>query len=385
MIVSQLDNLIELIRTVNEVYFITAPERVRAAYILVDDIVELSLKTFLYQHTLSQREQCLADFRAAGLLTSNTKQKCLESYFDEKTTLADLASRLGQREQFVRQRLSTYHHTPVQHTNCKAAFSSAGLLSTLAKEQALDDYFSGVIDRAQLTSALGQQEDNLQVKLQSFGDLRHWSANALEQHVSFYRVVTDVQALFPAQSAESEMLQAAFERHEGRNRLYHDHHHTAWSVSDIRCLRAMCDLFNLLEVLFPDFSDTLTGSQYKTVRCQIGVLRLKLKSEEGQNELVQPYKNALQTLQREHVYDLHERSVEHSIVHTVSDSFFRALRDEYKTAVAELEVRVRKLQEMMQDPRRKRSTHPGEYIQKSQRLELFREELSEIEALLGSP
>jgi hypothetical protein len=146
----------------------------------------------------------------------------------------------------------------------------------------------------------------------------------------------------------------------------------------------MCELFDLLEMLFPDFNDTLTALQDKTVGCQIGVLRLKLKSEEGQNELVQPYKNALKQLQREHVYDLHERSVEHSIVHTVSEDFFRALRSEYSDAVAELELRVNKLQEMMQDPQRKRRKHAGEYTRKNQRLVLFRAQLSEIEALLGT-
>lgn len=382
---SQLENLIELIRTVNEVYFITAPERVRAAYILVDDIVELSLKTFLYEHTKSQREQCLADFQAAGLLTSNNRRRVLKSYFSGAAGLADLATRLRTNEQAIRQRLAPYHHTPEQQANCKAEFTSAGWLPTLTEEQAFDDYFSGDISLADFATALGQQENELASKLESFGDLCHWSVNALNQHVGFYRVVTDVKALFPASSAESSMIQATLDRHESRNRLYHDHHHTAWSVSDVRCLRAMCDLFDLLELLFPDFNDTLKASKYKTVRCQIGVLRLKLKSEEGQNELVQPYRNALQILQREHVYDLHERSVEHSIVHTVSDSFFRALRDEYRAVVAELELRVNKLQEMMQDPRRKRRDHPGEYTRKSQRLALFREQLSEIEALLGTP
>ena len=51
---SQLSDIIELIRTTNEVYFINAPERVRAVFILVDDLVELSLKTYLFHHTINQ-------------------------------------------------------------------------------------------------------------------------------------------------------------------------------------------------------------------------------------------------------------------------------------------------------------------------------------------
>lgn len=119
------------------------------------------------------------------------------------------------------------------------------------------------------------------------------------------------------------------------------------------------------------------------MRCQIGVLRLKLKAEDGQNELVEPYRNALKQLQKEHTYDLHERSVEHSIVHTVSENFFATLHSEYSNAVAALELRVNELQEMMKNPRRKRREHPAELVQKSQRLALYREQLDEIQGLLS--
>lgn len=385
-----LKNIIELLRTVNEVYFITAPDRVRAAYILVDDIVELSLKTFLYEHTLSQREQCTADFQAAGWLASNSKSRALKGYFEGAIELTDLANSinrpatLGITEQDVRQCLAPYHHTPEQQANAKTEFTNAGLLPSLVKEQAFNNYFAGTISLTDFANTLGKQENEIYSKLKPFGDLRHWSVNEPNQSVGFYTVISDAKALFPANSAESNMLDAVLDRHQSRNRLYHDHHHTPWSVSDVRCLRAMCELFDLLETLFPDFNDTLSAIQDKTVGCQIGVLRLKLKSEEGQSELVEPYKNALEQLKREHVYDRHERSVEHSIVHTVSEDFFQALRSEYSGAIAKLELRVNKLQEMMQDPRRRRREHPSEYTRKNQRLALFRAQLSQIEALLDT-
>ena len=155
-----LENIIELIRTVNEVYFITAPERVRAAYILVDDIVELSLKTFLYEHTLSQREQCLEDFRVASLLTSNNMRRALESYFSGATELVDLATRLGASQQAIRRRLALYHHTPEQQANCRSEFTNAGWLPTYAEEQAFDDYFSGDIGLAEIFGQMGCTVDH---------------------------------------------------------------------------------------------------------------------------------------------------------------------------------------------------------------------------------
>lgn len=388
---SQLENLIELIRTVNEVYFITAPERVRAAYILVDDIVELSLKTFLYQHTLSQREQCQADFQAAGWLNSNKKRNVLEAYFDGTVELSDLADKINKpailniSEQDVRQRLASYHHTPEQQTNAKAAFTDDGWLPSLTEEQAFDDYFAGTIGLSDFAAAINQPENALSSKLKPFGDLCHWSVNEPNQHVGFYTVVSDVKAVFPANSTESDMLDAVLDRHQSRNRLYHDHHHIPWSISDVRCLRAMCELFNLLEMLFPNFNDTLTDPKHRTVRCQIGVLRLKLKSGDGNSELVGPYKEALKILQSDHVYDLSERSVEHSIVHTVSDHFFQTLRDQYEIVVNDLQIRVDKLEQMMANPRSRRKEHPGEHTRKSRSLDLFKAQLSEIEALIGAP
>lgn len=382
---SQLENLIELIRTVNEVYFITAPERVRAAYILVDDMVELSLKTFLYQHTQSQREQCIADFRAASLLTATKKQRALESYFDGGLELSEVATRLNILEQDVRQRIAHYHRTPEQQANCRVHFNEEGLLPNLVEEQALDDYLTGLIDLSSLSVALGKPEQELGKHLKSYGSLQHWSVNEPDQHIGFYAVLQDSMGLFAAGSAERSMIEATLERHASRNKLYHDHHHTAWSVSDLRCLRAMCDLFSLLEILFPDFNDALQDNKHKTVRCQIGVLRLKLKAEDGQNELVEPYRNALKQLQKEHVYDLQERSIEHSIVHTVSDSFFHALSGEYNDAIAQLEIRVNRLHEMMQNPKSKRRQHAAEFEQKNQKLTLFREQLAEIQGLRNTP
>lgn len=247
---SQLENLIELIRTVNEVYFITAPERVRAAYILVDDIVELSLKTFLFQHTQSQREQCTADFRAAGLLTSNTKQRALESYFAGVLELSEVATKLGTSELNVRQRLAPYHRTSEQQVNCRIHFDNAGLLPRneedsspiLSYAQALDEYLDGLISLAELATSLGQSEKTVEEHLKYFGTLQHWSVNEPDQHVGFYTVLQDAMALFAAGSAERDMLEATLERHASRNKLYHDHHHTA-GQSAICAVYAPCAIF----------------------------------------------------------------------------------------------------------------------------------------------
>ncbi len=281
---SQLENLIELIRTVNEVYFITAPERVRAAYILVDDIVELSLKTFLYEYTIKQRDECQVALEGADILTSNRHRNRLESYYRDEITIDDLATGLGQASAALRPAFDALM-TPFDH-------------------------------------------------------VQHWSAQQNSPHVGFHKAVQDVKVLHPANIRLQALLDDIFNRHERRNQLYHDHQHMAWSIGDRRCLQAMCDLFELLEILFPDFLATIQN--HSTVRCQIGVLRLKLAAE-GNEELKEPFKEALEQVQRNHRYDLDPRSVEHSLIHTVSNRFFIALKDEFETKISSLKVEVAKV------------------------------------------
>ena len=323
-----LENLIELIRTTNEVYFITAPERVRAAYILVDDIVELALKTYLQEHTVKQRKAC------------------------------------------------------------RAALEGAGLLTTDKHLAALDRYFTGKVDLVGLAQALGQNGSSAQANLQSlvnpFGDLRHWSVNDPSKRTKFYEISQEVKDLNPSNTHLHQLLDDAFTRHENRNRMYHDHLYTGWSISDVRCLRALCDLFQLMEALFPNFLDFLHNPQYHTVRCQIGVLRLKLQAEEGRQEVAKPYNDALAQLKNGHQYDLNPRSVEHSIVHTVSDRFFFALRERFLDEIAQIELRIDELNEMIADPHRRRRTHPAELADKSQKLEILQKQLNQIDLLIGS-
>ncbi len=92
---SRLDDIIDLIQTTNEVYFITAPGRVRTAYILVDDIVELTLKTFLQEKSLQQRAACQTDLETAGLVTSQNHRTSLRRYYEEEIDIAALSNSLG--------------------------------------------------------------------------------------------------------------------------------------------------------------------------------------------------------------------------------------------------------------------------------------------------
>lgn len=110
------------------------------------------------------------------------------------------------------------------------------------------------------------------------------------------------------------------------------------------------------------------------------MLRLKLTAEEGRQELTEPYNQALEQLKREHRFESYPRSVEHNIVHTVSDIFFKALRDCFRDVIAQLEHRVTKIDNM--DTGHKKRCR-SEYAVKTERLTILREQLADIEGLLG--
>jgi len=324
---SRLDDLIDLIQTTNEVYFITAPGRVRTAYILVDDIVELTLKTFLQERALEQRENCRAALETANLVTSHNHHSSLRRYFEGEIDLAQLSNDLGR--------------------------GAAGI-------------------------------PTIQTQIAAFPLVQHWSANSPDARNTFDSIVNEVKPFFSTPAGASPhpaiaLLDEAYNRHKTRNKFYHDHQQTGLTIDDEKCLKALCGMFDLMEQLFPDFRAKVQASN--TVRCQIGVLRLKRTAIGGQTELVRPYDEALDQLKRDHRYDVERRSVEHSLVHTVSDRFFRALREQFANTIAEVQARVNKINGMA----RQTADHRTELADKQRLIAILQQQLNEINVLLGIP
>lgn len=324
---SRLDDLIDLIQTTNEVYFITAPGRVRTAFILVDDIIELALKTFLQEKALEQREQCQQALESAGWVTSSGHRAALRRYFAEEIDINKLSNDLGR--------------------------GAAGV-------------------------AL------LQTEFARFPLIQHWSANKPDARNTFDSVIDEVKPFFSPLPDGSPhpaiaLLDDALHRHQLRNKFYHDHQQSGLTIDDDKCLRALCGMFDLMEQLFPDWLARIQA--YNTVRCQIGVLRLKKAALGGQQEVVEPYNNALEQLRHNHRYDIEHRSVEHSLVHTVSDRFFRALREQFSNKIAELQHRINEIENMSRPQRR----HWDERADKQRLLDILQQQLNEINALLGTP
>jgi len=319
---SRLDDLIDLIQTTNEVYFITAPGRVRTAYILVDDIVELSLKTYLQEKTLERQAACISKLESVGVIQNDRQRKQLKFYFDEDIDFNQLCSGLGLNGQSA--------------------------------------------------------QDNLQNLLVPYQPLQHWSVNNPEERVEFDKAVTEAKDLYGPNPTLGNLLDEMARRHKNRNKFYHDHHQSGLTIDDDKCLRALCDLFSLMELLFPDFLDAVRLN--KVIRCQIGVLRLKLAAH-GDNEIKRPYLQALKQLGKRHIVDEDSENFEHTIVHTVTENFFIALKEQLRNSIGLLELRLDKIDRMAHPT----LTQLTERSINQRMIAILTRQFDEINNLVGTP
>lgn len=329
---SRLDDLIDLIQTTNEVYFITAPGRVRTAYILVDDIVELTLKTFLQERALEQRENCQATLEVTRWVTSDKQRNSLGRFFEEEIDVTELCISLG--------------HNPANDATAIATFQ--GIIAPYAM-------------------------------------IQHWSANDPNAFVTFDNDILEVKPFFTTPAGAPAhptiaFLDEALLRHKTRNKFFHDHHQSGLTIDDDKCLTALCAMYDLTALLFPNFFAHLQQAKYKIVRCQISVLRLKLAAH-GDQDLRDPYNRALQQFEKGLQITKWSENFEHSILHTISENFFIALRTQLRESIAQRRQRVEKINQM-KNPNAAQRTE-SEIAQRT--MGILSQQLADIEAIMTTP
>jgi hypothetical protein len=295
---------------------------VRTAYILVDDISELALKTYLQEQTLNRREDCQNYLEQQSWVTSSGHRSQLRRYYEETDSIQDLCRSLGR---------------------------------------------TGPND-----------VNNLQNMMAPFEPLQHWSANDPNARKTFDDIIDEVKDLQSAGSTSLNLLDNILARHKQRNKFFHDHHQSGLTVDDEKCLRAICDLYNLMETLFPDF--TILVQNHKVLRCQIGVLRLKLAAI-GSSDVIAVYNQTLEEFGSNHTLNRWSQNFEHSILHTVSERFFSALRTQFNQSLAQLETRINTINNMS----RPQAKHHRELEDKSQHASVLREQLRALEMLFNTP
>ncbi len=318
---SRLDDLIDLIQTTNEVYFITAPGRVRTAFILVDDIIELALKSYLQMNAEAYREHCQTILAGDTLVTNGNHRRAFKQY-------------------------------------CQSDIDHNGLHTTLG--------------------VTGADIGRLNRHLASFDDdrLRHWTLVPTGNFIHFPDLLDEVRTLNSSDTPLLEIIDRIAERHTRRNQFFHDQRQSGLTIADSKCLRALCDLFSLMETLFPAFERRVQDLQ--VVRCQIGVLRLKL-SASGSSDLTDTYNRVLEEFGNNVSLNRWSKNFEHTVLHIVSDRFFLALKQEFEDSIAKLETRIDKINQM----RRQTAKHHRELQDKQNQLGTMQNQLTKIESLFS--
>lgn len=106
---------------------------------------------------------------------------------------------------------------------------------------------------------------------------KNWSAEKSSGRFKNFRDVSEeVQALFPTDSALKELLERILSRRENRNHFFHDQEQSGLTVSGERCLHAFCDLYLLMETLFPS---TIANNATPVMNAQMAAIRALHKAE----------------------------------------------------------------------------------------------------------
>lgn len=281
---SRVDDLIDLIRAANDTYLMNPSRNVRMAYILVDNLCELAIKSYLQAKTRQRQEACLADLERLSIVTSQRRREKLAEYFAGRCDLDDLARALRATE--------------------------------------------------------ASRAADLQRTLQSHGAVGDWSPNHPHGgYKTFVAIVAEVKQLNPVQSTPALhlLLDAFVERREKRNQFFHDPQLAGLTVSEEECLKAFCDLYNLMRELF--------GQQYRDClvvnaipRAQCAVMRLKLKGF-GAQAAYAAYETMLRAIGP---IQLHPGALGHHycVIYEDADRFHERLVAHYEAMVADRRAEI---------------------------------------------
>ncbi len=120
---------------------------------------------------------------------------------------------------------------------------------------------------------------------------------------------------------------------KNRNSFFHDHKMTGLTISADNCLEAFCDLYDLLDILFPDAVKKNKTATYEAQTATIRVLKNCAGDDDKQkkfNKLMRNWENKegkknLKT-KGEVKMEFPDRSYQYCVIHYSSQRFYDALK-----------------------------------------------------------
>lgn len=139
--------------------------------------------------------------------------------------------------------------------------------------------------RRNIRSAYIQIDDLCELIMKSHlqETIAHWTVishnhNGRDYFKGFRAITGEVRSLFPQANAQhvlvDNLLTRVEARRDNRNHFFHDHHQTGLTVNEEQCLRAFCDLYELMDVLYLNWNVLFSKP---LLNAQISVIKLKLE------------------------------------------------------------------------------------------------------------
>jgi hypothetical protein len=137
----------------------------------------------------------------------------------------------------------------------------------------------------------------LQAHVQNWTPVSH-QHNGRDYYKGFPTIINEVRNATPGNQALHALLNRFEDRREKRNHFFHNQDLSGLTVTEEECVRAFCDLYDLLEMLYGN--DFVTGLESNRIaRAQIVIIRLKREGYETQwvYDLFRQYISSAITLQ----------------------------------------------------------------------------------------
>jgi hypothetical protein len=130
-------------------------------------------------------------------------------------------------------------------------------------------------------SAYIQVDDLCELALKSFlqATVPNWdptdgvTARGQPRFKGFWTVANEVLIQCPGNARLHELLDEFKDRREARNHFFHDHALAGLTVTPEKCFDALCDLYELLSLLFVDFTRKVENNII--LKTQMAVIRVK--------------------------------------------------------------------------------------------------------------
>ena len=282
---SRLDDLVDLIQSANDVYLINPARNVRSAYIQIDDLCELTMKSWCQGETTARQQQCLRDIQQAGLPASARHRNAVKQYF-----------------------------TDGDNTN---------LLSGLS------------------VIAGSSQDIILQGILTSNQPVADWSAEGIRGFKRFHELVLEVKDL-RADPPHHELhltLDRIQSRRDNRNHFFHDQNQSGLTVDGSSCLLAFLDLYRLNELLYgQDFVDRITANA--VVKAQIAIINLRHRGSTA-SKISEPYNEVLQTSKLK--LTINSPGHEYCLLHQDPSAMLRLLQAKFDELLTKLNNKISRI------------------------------------------